>query len=118
MGLAPPALGGYDPANPVATAVRHKLAEWLSGLLGIHPDVVVLTGLGLGTEQLAAEVAVQAGVPYVAVLAYPDPDAAWPRSSQQRYRRLLSGATANFTVSNKQPRSKQAAGMAAGRRDR
>jgi len=118
LGLRPPAIGGYDPTNPVAVAVRRKLKEALTGWLAIHPDVVVLTGLGLGAEQLVAEAATQAGVPYVAVLAYPDPGSAWPGSTRQRYRRLLSGAAANFTLSNTQPRSKQEAGMAAGKRDR
>ena len=118
LGLRPPALGGYDPTNPVAAAVRRKLKEALTGWLAIHPDVVVLTGLGLGAEQLVAEAATQAGVPYVAVLAYPDQESAWPGPTQLRYRRLLSGAAANFTLSNKQPRSKQEAGIAAGKRDR
>ena len=98
--------------------MRRKLTETLTGLRSIHPDVLLLTGLGLGTEQLAAEAAAPAGVPYAAVLAYLDPESAWPGSIQQRYRRLLSGATANFTLSNKQPRSKQEAGMAASKRDR
>jgi ribonuclease HI len=118
LGLRPPALGGYDPTNPVAVGVRRKLTEVLTGLLAIHPDVLVLTGLGLGTEQLAAEAAALAGVPYAAVLAYPDPESAWPGPTQQRYRRLMSGATANFTLSTKQPGSKQEAGTAAGKRDR
>ena len=51
----PPALGGYDPTSPVATALLRKLKEALTGLLVIHPDIVVLTGLGLGVEQLAAD---------------------------------------------------------------
>ena len=118
LGLRPPAIGGYDPTNPVAVAVRRKLKEALTGWLAIHPDVVVLTGLGLGAEQLVAEAATQAGVPYVAVLAYPDQESAWPGPTQLRYRRLLSGAAANFTLSNRQPRSKQEAGIAAGKRDR
>ena len=52
----PPALGGYDPTSPVATALLRKLKEALTGLLVIHPDIVVLTGRGLGVEQLAADI--------------------------------------------------------------
>ena len=117
LGLRPPALGGYDPTNPVASGVRRKLTEILSGLRAIHPDILVLTGLGLGAEQLAAEAAAMAGVPYAAVLAYPAPERVWPASTQERYRRLLAGAAAGVTLSKKQPRSKQDAGMAAARRD-
>jgi hypothetical protein len=117
FGLRPPALGGYDPTNPVASGVRHKLTEILSGLRAIHPDILVLTGLGLGAEQLAAEAAAVAGVPYAAVLAYPDTERVWPASTKQRYRQLLAGAAASVTLSTKRPRSKQDAGMAAARRD-
>ncbi|HEX2064036.1 MAG TPA: ribonuclease H, partial [Acidimicrobiales bacterium] len=53
-GHRPPALGGYD-ANPVADGVRARLAEILEAKLQLHPDLVVLTGLGLGAEQLGAE---------------------------------------------------------------
>jgi uncharacterized phage-like protein YoqJ len=115
--LRPPALGGYDPTNPVASGVRRKLTEILSGLRAIHPDILVLTGLGLGAEQLAAEAAAMAGVPYAAVLAYPAPERVWPASTQERYRRLLAAAAAILTLSKAQPRSKQDAGMAATRRD-
>ena len=61
LGLRSPALGSYDPTNPVAVGVRRKFTEILTCLLAIHPDVVMLTGLGLGTEQLAAEAAALAG---------------------------------------------------------
>ena len=80
-GHKPPELGGYDP-NPVADAVRARLAEVLAAKRQLHPDLVVLTGLGLGAEQLAAEAAAEAGVPYVAVLPYPDPGSQWPSSSR------------------------------------
>ena len=52
------------------------------------------------------------------MLAHPEPESAWPGSTQQRYRRLLSEAAATFTLSNKQPTTKQVAGMAAAKRDR
>jgi ribonuclease HI len=107
LGLRPPALGGYDPTNPVVSGVRRKLTETLGGLRAIHPDILVITGLGLGAEQLAAEAAAMAGVPYAAVLAYPAPERVWPASTQERYRRLLADAAAILTLSKAQPRSKQ-----------
>ncbi len=102
-GAQPPvALGAPDSPSPARAS---------------DPDILVLTGLGLGAEQLAAEAAATAGVPYTAALAYPDPERVWPASTQERYRRLLAGAAAGVTLSKKQPRSKQDAGMAAARRD-
>lgn len=118
LGLRPPALGGYGPNNPIATEVRRRLADTLTGLREVHPDIHLLTGLALGAPQLAAEAATLARVPYTAVLAHPHPEAVWPPPAQERYRDLLAGATAHLTASPKQPASKQDAAIAAATRDR
>ena len=116
VGHRPPELGGYD-ANETATAMLRKLTEVIDAQAQLHPDLVVLTGLGLGAEQLGAEAAEQAGVPYVAVLPYPDQDSVWPAASRDRYRALLDGAQATVLLQTKQPDSKQEAGAALARRD-
>ncbi len=77
----------------------------------------MLTGLGLGAEQLGAEAAARANAPYVVVLAFPGQDEVWPASSRQRYRRLLEAASGQVLLQAKAPGSKQAAGMALRRRD-
>src|SRR4051794_33808376 len=115
-GLRPPGLGGYD-ANELADSVRERLTEILEAKRAVEPDSVVLTGLGLGTEQLAAEAAASAGVPYVAVLAYPEQESVWPAASKERYRRLLEGAAARIVLQRKAPENKQKAGAALARRD-
>ncbi len=115
-GHRPPALGGYDP-NPVADRTRDRLAEILAAKRRLHPDLVVVTGLGLGAEQLGAEAAAAAGVPYVAVLPYPDPDTVWPPTSQKRFRELLEGATDTVVLETKAPATRQQAGAALRRRD-
>jgi hypothetical protein len=74
LGLRPPTLGGYAPNNPIATAVRRRLAQTLARLGEVHPDIHLLTGLVLGAPQLAAEAAILAHVPYTAVLAHPHPE--------------------------------------------
>jgi ribonuclease HI len=115
-GLRPPELGGYDP-NPVADEVRRRLVDILQAKAKLHPDLLVVTGLGLGAEQLGAEAAAEAGVPYVAALPYPDPDEVWPAASRARYRELRDGATAVVTLQSKRPTSRQQAGGAIARRD-
>jgi uncharacterized phage-like protein YoqJ len=116
VGHRPPELGGYE-ANDVATAALRRLTEIIDAQAQLHPDLVVLTGLGLGAEQLGAEAAEHAGVPYVAVLPYPDQDSVWPAASRERYRRLLDGAQATVLLQAKPPESKQQAGAALARRD-
>ena len=115
-GVRPPALGGYGETMAGAT-VRNRLVEILKAKHQLHPDLVVLTGLGLGAEQLGAEAARQADVRYVAVLPYPDQESVWPRESQVHYRNLLAGAIAEITLQGKEPGSKQKAGAALARRN-
>jgi len=116
-GHRPPELGGYDDDNPVATHVLGKLTEIIAAKRQLNPDLVVVTGLGLGAEQLAASAAQAAGVPFVAVLPYPDPDTVWPAAARARFRRLLDQAAATVVVEHKVPATKQLAGAALRRRD-
>jgi ribonuclease HI/uncharacterized phage-like protein YoqJ len=116
FGHRPPELGGYD-ENPVAAGVRDKLAEILAAKKEIHPDLWMLTGLLLGAEQLAAEAARKAGVPYVAVQPYPAPESQWPASSRDRYADLIRHAGAAVLLERTVPDSKQKFGASLARRD-
>lgn len=115
-GHRPPELGGYD-ANPVSKRVKRQLVEILQAKLKMNGDLVVLTGLQLGAEQLAAEAAMEAGVPYVAVLAYPDPAAVWPKKSQAHFDTLLDGAVDVIVLAQKVPDTKAKIGAAMRKRD-
>jgi ribonuclease HI/uncharacterized phage-like protein YoqJ len=115
-GHRPTELGGYG-ESPVADAVRAKVAEALDALRTLHGDLTVVSGLRLGAEQLGVEAAVEAEVPYVVVLPYPDPDSVWPPASRRHFADLVDGAAVTITLESKVPASKQAAGAALARRD-
>ena len=115
-GHRPPELGGYGP-NPTAEALRTRLVDVLAAKRTLHPDLVVLTGLGLGADQLGAEAAAEVGVPYVAVLPFPDQDSVWPADSRRRHRLLLDGARSQVLLQTSGPATKQQAGAALRRRD-
>jgi ribonuclease HI/uncharacterized phage-like protein YoqJ len=115
-GHQPPELGGYDP-NPVEARVRDRLVEVLDGRRLDRPEVSVLTGLRLGAETLAAEAALAAGVPFVVVLPYPDPDARWPEAGRRRFAHLLAAAADVVTLDRRPPGTPQAAAAALSRRD-
>lgn len=115
-GMQPPQLGGYDP-NPTADDVRRKLAEILVAKAAITPELVVLTGLRLGAETLAAEAAAEADVPYVAVLPFPDPEIKWPGAAQRRFHELVAEASAVVRLERKIPADNKAAGQALDRRN-
>ena len=116
-GHRPTALGGYDEGNPVAAGVRRRLAEVLAAKRDLEPDLVVVTGLLLGAEQIAADAARDAGVPYAAVLGFPELDGAWPASSRRRFETLVDAADQVVELERKAPSSPQQVGAALRRRD-
>lgn len=115
-GHRPPALGGYDD-NPVAAGVRSRLTEILAAKASLQPDLLVLSGLGLGAEQLGAEAALAAGVPYLAVLAFPGFDAVWPAASRRRFEELRAAADDEVVLQSRTPTDRAGAGGALSRRD-
>src|SRR4051794_13127821 len=116
VGHKPTDLGGYE-ENLLTGELRRRLREVLVAKRELHPDLVVMTGLGLGAEQLGAEAAAAVGVPYVAVLAYPDPDSVWPAPSRERFRSLLGAAKSVVLLQARPPENRQKAGAALSRRD-
>lgn len=115
-GLRPGDLGGYD-ENETTRGVRDHLIDIFLAKHRMHPDLKILTGMGLGSETLAAEAARDAGVPFVAVLAFPRLDERWPDESRRRFRQLLDAADETVTLQNRQPTSTAQASAAFGQRD-
>ncbi len=70
---------------------QEELEGALAGL-DEHNDVVV-SGLRLGTELLAAEAAIDKGVPLAIVLPYPDPVRVWSPADRARFDRAIEAAT-------------------------
>ena len=117
LGHKPTELGGYDDSNPVARAVKGRLHDILVAKAQIEPGLTVVSGLRLGAETLGAEVAVEAGLPLVVVLPYPDPQSVWPAASQARFSALVDQATEVVVLQKRVPATKQQAGAALARRD-
>jgi len=116
FGHRPPELGGWDD-NPVADDSRRRLTEIFAAKAELHPDLVVLTGLRLGAEQLGADAALAADVPFVAVLAHPDQDRPWSAGTRRRFEELSDAAREVVLLERKVPENRQKAGAALARRD-
>ncbi|MEJ7585738.1 MAG: ribonuclease H [Acidimicrobiales bacterium] len=116
FGHRPPELGGYGD-NPTAGAVRRLLGEILAAKAELHADLVVLTGLRLGAETLAAEAALSVDVPYVVILPYPDPQRVWSADFQTRFQSLLAAARGVVTLERVEPATKADGRSALSRRD-
>jgi uncharacterized phage-like protein YoqJ len=104
LGHRPPELGGYDP-NLLQAAVQRRLGDVLAAQAQLDDDLVLLTGLQLGAEQLAAEAALDHGIPYVVVQPFPDPDSKWPSAARASYRRLRAEAREVVLLQKKSVRS-------------
>jgi uncharacterized phage-like protein YoqJ len=116
FGHRPTELGGYED-NPLAEALRDKMAEILEAKAAIIDDLVVVSGLRLGAEMLGAEAALEVGLPLVVVLPYPDPESVWAAASQARFGELQRYASDVVLLQKKAPASRQQAGAALARRD-
>ncbi len=120
-GHQPSEIGGFadDPSDPPVghVAIRDKLTEILAAKKTVELDLIVLTGLRLGVETLAAEAALAAGVPFAAILPFPDPDANWPGAARRRFAELCTAADAVVRLERKAPESVQRAGQALDRRN-
>ncbi len=115
LGHRPPELGGYDDTR-TQPAVQSRLEQILAAK-GELDDVVVVTGLRQGAEALGAQAAAAVGVPYVAVLPFPDPDARWPADVRRRFVELLDGAAVAITLESRQPKSAGQVSQSLSRRD-
>lgn len=116
LGHKPTELGGYDP-NPTADAVRHRLADIIAAKRHLHPDLLVVSGLRLGAEQLGAEAAREVGVPYAALLPFPEPDAPWPKARRAHFADLVADARDTLTLEKKTPDTTAKVAAALRRRD-
>ena len=116
FGHRPPELGGYD-RNLLHVAVQRRLTDILVAQAQLDEDLVVVSGLQLGAEQLAAEAAVDRGLPLVAVQPYPEPDAKWPAAGREAYRLLLDAAREVILLQKTPVRSPSDIRRAMGQRD-
>ena len=104
-------------ASAAGSALRRRLAAVLGAQQTLHDDLVVLTGLRAGTEELAALAAADAGVDYAAVLPYPDPAAGWPHAERERFEVLCAGASHVVVLERTRPADGAGRRSALARRD-
>ncbi len=79
------------------------LAAVIEAQAELHPDLVVLSGLRPGAEELGAAVASASGVPMVAVLPYPDPTSGWPERERARFADALDAAREVVVLERSRP---------------
>jgi ribonuclease HI len=96
---------------------RRALAAVLDAQRQLHPALVVLSGLRSGAEELAAAVAVDAGLPLAVVLPYPDPARGWPEAERAAFERSLAAAREVVVLERARPDDLAGRRAALSRRD-
>jgi ribonuclease HI len=103
--------------SPAGERLRRHLGEILAAKAKLDPELVVLSGLRAGAEQLGALAAADVGVPYAVVLPYPDPTAGWPEDQQAEFDRSCRAAVTVVTLERTRPADAAGKRAALSRRD-
>jgi uncharacterized phage-like protein YoqJ len=115
FGQRPAALGTED--SHLADRLRDRLSAIIAAKREMADDLVVVSGLRRGAEQLGAEAAIETGTPLAVVLPFPRPDSAWPAAARRRFAELAAAARDHTTLERTSPETPREVGAALARRD-
>lgn len=94
-GHRPPSLGGYttpnEKYNKVCAALKGKFEE-------LKPSKII-SGMAQGTDQWAAQIAIDLNIPFLAALPCDGMDKAWPDYAKDVFQNLLGQAERTIVVS-------------------
>ncbi|HEY5268438.1 MAG TPA: SLOG family protein [Candidatus Saccharimonadales bacterium] len=94
-GHRPDKLGGYKLPNPTYIKVCREIDKALKEL---KPEKVI-TGMALGVDQWAANIAHKLHIPYLAAIPFENQECKWPEASQRIFRILRKLASEEVIVS-------------------
>jgi uncharacterized phage-like protein YoqJ len=94
-GHRPDKLGGYKLPNPTYVKVCKEI-DWL--LRELNPEKVI-SGMALGVDQWAANIARKLEIPFIAAIPFENQESKWPLRSQRAYHLLLKYASEKVIVS-------------------
>ena len=88
-GHRPDKLGGYILPNPTYSYVCQEIEK---ALLEIKPEKVI-SGMALGVDQWAANIAHKLGIPFIAAIPFAGQERMWPAASKSIYNKLIKLAS-------------------------
>jgi uncharacterized phage-like protein YoqJ len=94
------AFTGHRPHKLCGRRVEHYVRERIrEELLSLRPRLVI-SGMALGVDQWAAQIALEMQLPLLAAVPFLGQDAKWTKRQQAHYRRLLDKAAEVVIVSS------------------
>lgn len=94
-GHRPNKIGGYKLPNPTYNYICQQIEKTLQEL---KPEKII-SGMALGVDQWAANIAVKLGIPFLAAVPFEGQEGAWPEVSQKVFHKLLDKAAEVVIVS-------------------
>ena len=94
-GHRPPKLGGYYIPNPIYLNVKAVLRAAFREQADRVPtgdELMILSGMALGVDQWAAEICIEEGIKWTAVIPFHGFEGRWPDISKRHYHNLLNEA--------------------------
>ena len=89
-GHRPQDLGyGFEPGNKMELEIKKSMRQILVALNA----TTVISGMAVGVDQYAAEVALEMGLKLVCAIPFRGQEAIWPKPAKERYNNILSKAT-------------------------
>lgn len=87
-GHRPKILGGYKIPNPTYRFIVSETEKFLTE----NKATKIITGMCIGYDQWAAELAIKLKIPFIAAIPFIGQELLWPTDSQLAYRKILSQA--------------------------
>lgn len=97
-GHRPNKLGGYN-ANSTTAWVTKSLKKTFKEAVKTYGDVEINVGMAIGSDQIAARVAIELGIPFHAYIPFEGQELKWPEHSQEQFRDILLQAKTMTIVS-------------------
>jgi uncharacterized phage-like protein YoqJ len=94
-GHRPDELGGWDLPNPTYVHVCQQIEKTLKE---VQPEKVI-SGMALGVDQWAANIAVKLNIPFVAAMPFVGQDSVWNAESKKTFQVLLNKSAEQVIVS-------------------
>lgn len=95
-GHRPNKIGGYRIPNPIYNFISKRIRQELQR---IRPCTVI-SGMALGVDQIAAEISIDLGIPFIAAVPFIGQESKWPPKSQEHYKELIGKAEEVAIVSS------------------
>ena len=91
-GHRPPRIGGWKTPNPTEQWVRTNIRAILTAMKAKHPDLIGISGMALGVDQIFAEECIRVGVPFIAAIPFEGQEQRWPEESQLQFYTIINRA--------------------------